>query len=127
MADRKDRSGISGDIIIDGNLRSPSFKYTVGYVVQDDMFSETLTVRENLLFSANLRLPETLSALEKLKRVSSIIVDLDLQSCADTLIGSSLSRGISGGEKKRTSIGMELILSPNILFLDEPTTGKKEK
>ena len=125
LAHRKDPSGISGDIMVDGSLRSPSFKYTVGYVVQDDMFSETLTIRENLLFSANLRLPKTLSALEKSKRVSSIIVELGLQSCADTRMGTPLSRGVSGGEKKRTSIGMELILSPKILFLDEPTTGKK--
>jgi ATP-binding cassette, subfamily G (WHITE), member 2 len=124
LADRKDPSGISGHIMFDGNLRSSSYKYAVGYVVQDDMFSETLTVRENLLFSANLRLPKTLNSVEKSERVSSIISELGLQSCADTRMGTSLLRGVSGGEKKRTSIGMELILSPKILFLDEPTTGK---
>lgn len=105
-------------------LRQPSFKYTVGYVVQDDIYSGTLTVRENIFFSANLRLPETVSKIEKSNRVSSIITELGLESCADTYMGTELSRGVSGGERKRTSIGMELILSPKILFLDEPTTGK---
>ena len=124
LADRKDPSGVSGNVMVDGNSRSSSYKHNVGYVVQDDIFTDTLTVRENLLFSANLRLPNSLTALEKFNRVSSIIHELGLESCADTRMGTSLSRGVSGGEKKRTSIGMELILSPKILFLDEPTTGK---
>jgi ATP-binding cassette subfamily G (WHITE) protein 2 len=75
------------------------------------------------MFSANVRLPRSLSAHERIDRVNQIIDELDLQSCVDTLIGTDFVRGVSGGEKKRTSIGMELVLSPNILFLDEPTTG----
>lgn len=90
----------------------------------EDLISGTLTVRENLLFSANIRLPRSINKTERIKRVNDIINDLDLQSCADTLIGTAFVRGVSGGEKKRTSIGMELVLSPNVLFLDEPTTGK---
>jgi ATP-binding cassette subfamily G (WHITE) protein 2 len=96
----------------------------VGYVVQEDICSETLTVRENICLSANLRLPREISLSEKDQRVSQIIDELGLESCADTRIGTESLRGISGGEKKRTCIGMELILSPKILFLDEPTTGK---
>jgi ATP-binding cassette subfamily G (WHITE) protein 2 len=88
--------------------------------------SGTLTVRENLMFSANIRLPCSLSAREKISRVNQVIDDLDLHSCIDTFIGTDLVRGVSGGEKKRTSIGMELVLSPKVLFLDEPTTGKKK-
>jgi ATP-binding cassette subfamily G (WHITE) protein 2 len=124
LADRKDRRGMSGRVLVDGLPRHPSFKYTVGYVVQEDIFSGTLTVRENLLFSANLRLPKTVSEREKNDRVSRVIADLGLESCADTRMGTELLRGVSGGEKKRTCIGMEMILSPKILFLDEPTTGK---
>ena len=75
------------------------------------------------MFSANVRLPRSLSADGRIYRVNQIIDELDLQSCVDTLIGTDFVRGVSGGEKKRTSIGMELVLSPNILFLDEPTTG----
>jgi ATP-binding cassette subfamily G (WHITE) protein 2 len=76
------------------------------------------------MFSANVRLPRSLSARKRFDRVNQIIDELDLQSCVDTFIGTDFVRGVSGGEKKRTSIGMELVLSPNILFLDEPTTGK---
>ncbi len=90
-----------------------------------DIISGTLTVRENLQFSANVRLPRSIKSTERIKRVNQVIHDLDLQSCADTLIGTDFVRGVSGGEKKRTSIGMELVLSPNVLFLDEPTTGKE--
>jgi len=92
----------------------------------EDIISGTLTVRENLMFSANIRLPHSYSAREKLARVNQIIDDLDLHSCIDTFIGTDFVRGVSGGEKKRTSIGMELVLSPKILFLDEPTTGKNK-
>jgi ATP-binding cassette subfamily G (WHITE) protein 2 len=93
-------------------------------LIIEDIISGTLTVRENLQFSANVRLPRSIKANERIERVNQVIRDLNLQSCADTLIGTDFVRGVSGGEKKRTSIGMELVLSPNILFLDEPTTGK---
>jgi ATP-binding cassette subfamily G (WHITE) protein 2 len=75
------------------------------------------------MFSANIRLPSSFSAREKLNRVNQVIDDLDLHTCIDTVIGTDFIRGASGGEKKRTSIGMELVLSPQVLFLDEPTTG----
>ncbi|TNN46873.1 ATP-binding cassette sub-family G member 2 [Liparis tanakae] len=84
----------------------------------------TLSVRENLLFSANLRLsPEHHSSTDKKNRVDAIIQDLGLTDCAGTKIGTEFLRGVSGGERKRCSIGMELITSPSLLFLDEPTTG----
>lgn len=85
---------------------------------------ETLTVRENLMFSANIRLPRSCSIQQRIERVNQVIHDLDLHSCLDTFIGTDFVRGVSGGEKKRTNIGMELVLAPKILFLDEPTTGK---
>ncbi|CAF2045084.1 unnamed protein product [Rotaria magnacalcarata] len=122
LADRKDPYGTSGCVLVDGVPRHPSYKYTVGYVVQENVFSETLTVRDNLFFSANLRLPKTLSRREKIDRVLCVIADLGLETCANTRMGTALLRGVSGGEKKRTCIGMELVLSPKILFLDEPTT-----
>ena len=95
----------------------------VGYVVQDDILSGTLTVRENLMFSANLRLSSDVSLAERENRVEKIIDELGLRSCADTRIGTEFLRGVSGGERKRTCIGMELVLQPKLLFLDEPTTG----
>ncbi|CAF1548836.1 unnamed protein product [Adineta ricciae] len=123
LADRKDRRGLSGTVLLSGQPRPSYFKYAIGYVTQDDIISETLTVRENLLFSANIRLPRSINMYERIERVDQVIHDLDLLSCANTMIGTDFVRGVSGGEKKRTSIGMELVLSPNVLFLDEPTTG----
>ncbi len=102
-----------------------SFVIDFIFFLFEDIISETLTVRENLLFSANVRLPDSIKMPERINRVKKIISDLNLESCADTLIGTDFVRGVSGGEKKRTSIGMELVLSPNIIFLDEPTTGKE--
>jgi ATP-binding cassette subfamily G (WHITE) protein 2 len=98
----------------------------IGYVVQDDIYSGTLTVRENIIFSANLRLPQSVTREERLERVDRIIEQLGLSKCADTRMGNESERGVSGGERKRTCIAMEMVLSPSILFLDEPTTGKQE-
>ncbi|CAF2615040.1 unnamed protein product [Rotaria sp. Silwood2] len=123
LADRKDSHGLTGDVLLSGRSRPAYYKYTVGYVIQDDIMSETLTVRENLMFSANIRLPRSFSARQRIERVNQVIHDLDLHSCINTFIGTDFIRGVSGGEKKRTSIGMELVLSPKVLFLDEPTTG----
>ncbi|CAF0981444.1 unnamed protein product [Rotaria sordida] len=123
LADRKDGRGLTGNVLVSGKSRPASFKDTVGYVIQDDIMSGTMTVRENLMFSANIRLPRSFSARERIERVNQVINDLDLHSCVNTYIGTDFIRGVSGGEKKRTSIGMELILSPKVLFLDEPTTG----
>ena len=99
----------------------------VGYVVQDDIFSGMLTVRENIVFSANLRLSSLMTLEERLGRVDKVIEQLGLVECKNTRMGTELQRGVSGGERKRTCIAMEMILSPRILFLDEPTTGKYEK
>lgn len=96
----------------------------IGYVIQDDIYSGTLTVRENIMFSANLRLPVTISYEKRLEKVAFVLEKLSLMKCADTRMGTEFERGVSGGERKRTCIAMEMVLSPKILFLDEPTTGK---
>ncbi|XP_064272692.1 broad substrate specificity ATP-binding cassette transporter ABCG2 isoform X1 [Passer domesticus] len=123
LAARKDPRGLSGDILINGAPQPANFKCTSGYVVQDDVVMGTLTVRENLKFSAALRLPKSVKEEEKNERVNQIIKELGLSKVADSKVGTQFSRGVSGGERKRTNIGMELITDPAILFLDEPTTG----
>ncbi|NXT71231.1 ABCG2 protein, partial [Chaetops frenatus] len=123
LAARKDPHGLSGDILINGAPQPANFKCTSGYVVQDDVVMGTLTVRENLKFSAALRLPKSVKEEEKNERVNQIIKELGLSKVADSKVGTQFSRGVSGGERKRTNIGMELITDPAILFLDEPTTG----
>jgi len=80
-----------------------------------------MTVRECLVFAAKLKLPGTLQ--QKLGRVGAILDELRLTKCQNTKIGGPLVKGVSGGERKRTSIGVELITDPNLIFLDEPTTG----
>uniref|UniRef100_A0A8C5UE88 ATP binding cassette subfamily G member 2 (Junior blood group) n=1 Tax=Malurus cyaneus samueli TaxID=2593467 RepID=A0A8C5UE88_9PASS len=123
LAARKDPHGLSGDILINGAPQPANFKCTTGYVVQDDVVMGTLTVRENLKFSAALRLPKSVKEQEKNERVNQIIKELGLSKVADSKVGTQFTRGVSGGERKRTNIGMELITDPAILFLDEPTTG----
>ncbi|XP_029993350.1 broad substrate specificity ATP-binding cassette transporter ABCG2b [Sphaeramia orbicularis] len=125
IAGRKDPAGLrEGKVLVDGKVVTSDLRLMSAYVVQDDIMMGTLTVRENLLFSANLRLnPKNYSSSEKRKRVDDIIQDLGLTDCTHTKIGTEFLRGVSGGERKRCSIGMELITSPSLLFLDEPTTG----
>ena len=80
-----------------------------------------MTVRECLEFAAKLKLPGTYAS--KIARVNLLISELKLHKCASTKIGGPLVKGVSGGERKRTSIGVELITDPSLVFLDEPTTG----
>lgn len=83
-----------------------------------------LTVEESLLYSARLRLPSSLPDAEKKAVVDRVIDLLGLQSCRRGMVGGRGSvRGVSGGERRRTSVGMELVTSPSLLFLDEPTSG----
>ncbi|XP_015244997.1 PREDICTED: ATP-binding cassette sub-family G member 2-like [Cyprinodon variegatus] len=125
IAGRKDPAGLrQGTVQVNGKTVTSELRLSSAYVVQDDILMGTLTVRENLLFSANLRLNRKhYSSADKQKLVNSIIQDLGLVDCADTKIGTEFLRGVSGGERKRCSIGMELVTSPSLLFLDEPTTG----
>ncbi|XP_055898082.1 broad substrate specificity ATP-binding cassette transporter ABCG2-like isoform X2 [Biomphalaria glabrata] len=123
LAGRKDNQRISGQLLLNGKPVPTNFKCMVGYVVQDDVVMGTLSVRENLTFSAALRLRASIKAAERKERINKVIKELGLEKCADTKVGNDFIRGVSGGERKRCNIGMELIISPQVLFLDEPTTG----
>lgn len=91
----------------------------VGFVPQDDTMMRELTVRENITFSARVRLPRHGWTDEDIERhVDAVIEVLGLRECADTL-----SDHVSGGQRKRTNIGMELAMAPAAIFLDEPTSG----
>uniref|UniRef100_A0A672LFG2 ATP-binding cassette, sub-family G (WHITE), member 2c n=1 Tax=Sinocyclocheilus grahami TaxID=75366 RepID=A0A672LFG2_SINGR len=110
--------------LTDPKLLNGSMYCFTSIVAINDILMGTLTVRENLAFSANLCLSrKEYSSADKKMRVDSVIQELGLKDCADTKIRTMFLRGVSGGEKKRCSIGMELITSPSLLFLDEPTTG----
>ena len=84
------------------------------------------TVEEVLKHSAHMRLPVSWSDSEKMKLVDDILVLLKLDHIRDSVIGDETNRGISGGERKRVNIGIELVADPSILFLDEPTSYVKQ-
>ncbi|KAJ3104803.1 ATP-binding cassette sub- G member 1 [Phlyctochytrium planicorne] len=115
---------VSGDILVNGEpVTGKGIKQISGFVFQDDVILSTMTVREAITMSATLRLPDSISQDEKNKRVDAIIRDLNLTKCADTIIGDAAIKGVSGGERKRCSMAMEMVTNPKVLFLDEPTSG----
>jgi ABC-type lipoprotein export system ATPase subunit len=95
----------------------------IGYVDQLDVLPSMLTVEEALMFAADLRLPDWVTAEQKRAKVFDVMKQLGILDIKDTRIGSSERRGISGGEQRRVSIGLELVANPDILVLDEPTSG----
>lgn len=119
LAGSSPTSALSGHILLNGSpLTSFSkFRRLSAYVTQDDALFPHLTVRESLSFSARLRLPAS-SAPELDTRVQSILKELSLGQVTDSRIGS-----LSGGERRRVSIGSELVHDPQVLLLDEPTSG----
>ncbi|CAN6220847.1 unnamed protein product [Urochloa humidicola] len=115
--------GIKGQITYNDTPHSPSLKRRIGFVTQDDVLFPQLTVEETLVFAAFLRLPARMSKQQKRDRVDAIIAELNLERCRHTKIGGTFVRGVSGGERKRTSIGYEILVDPSLLLLDEPTSG----
>ncbi|XP_057466968.1 ABC transporter G family member 14-like [Actinidia eriantha] len=114
---------LSGKITYNGQPFSGSIKRRTGFVAQYDVLYPHLTVTETLLFTALLRLPSSLAKDEKVQHVERVITELGLTRCRNSMIGGPLFRGISGGEKKRVSIGQEMLINPSLLLLDEPTSG----
>ncbi|KAI8847582.1 hypothetical protein BC829DRAFT_490653 [Chytridium lagenaria] len=113
-----------GELRINGvTTEMQKFKKIIGYVPQDDIMLRELTVRENIMYSARVRLPSSWSSAKVAEHVDHIIEALNLQHVANSQIGDEFSRGISGGQRKRVNVGMELAAAPLSLFLDEPTTG----
>jgi ABC-type multidrug transport system ATPase subunit len=109
------------DVYLDGVKIDPTDqeqRRLFGYVSQEDSLHEMSTPRESLFFSAKLRLPKSMSDDEISNLVEQSLTDLGLLTAADTIIGGGLKKGISGGEKRRVSIGLELVASPSIIFLD---------
>ncbi|KAG8370990.1 hypothetical protein BUALT_Bualt13G0040600 [Buddleja alternifolia] len=123
LAGRLSRNVImTGNILLNGKKRSMDYG-VIAYVTQEDILLGTLTVRETLTYSANLRLPSSMTKQEVKATIEETISELGLQDCADRRIGTWQSRGVSAGEKKRVSIAVEILIRPRILLLDEPTSG----
>jgi len=114
---------LSGSILANEAPYGEAFLHDSAYVLQDDILFANLTVRETLMIAARLRLPESMEASEKEARAEGVISELGLTKVRDSFIGSEFQRGVSGGEKKRVNVGIELVCNPSVIFLDEPTTG----
>jgi ABC-type multidrug transport system ATPase subunit len=93
------------------------------YVTQEDVLIGSLTVWESVMYSAALRLPAGTTKEEKRGLVERTIGEMGLSGCQHTRVGSFFVRGLSGGEKRRLSIALQILTRPRLLFLDEPTTG----
>eukprot|EP00347_Sterkiella_histriomuscorum_P018132 403346668 len=122
------RLALSPGAVVEGEVRCNNrlcgvtdFGKMGAFVQQDDVLIETMTPRESFIFAARLR--TSLDEFNILVKVEQIIQRLGIGQCADTRIGGVMLKGISGGERKRTSIGYELITDPSLVLLDEPTSG----
>ncbi len=114
-----------GEILINGyniHSRPDKIKGVIGYVAQDDLLIEELTVFENLYYNAKLCFAHFTDA-EITNRVLQVLENLGLETRKDLKVGSVLDKKISGGQRKRLNIALELIREPAVLFLDEPTSG----
>ncbi|CAF1379057.1 unnamed protein product [Adineta steineri] len=111
-------NGVTGNIWLNHQRYEKSMKRILAYVLQEDIFFENLTVKQQLTCTALLRLPNSLTRKDKLAQVEQVIEQLHLQTCANTPILL-----ISGGQKRRVNIGTELLTNPSVIFLDEPTSG----
>ena len=105
-----------------GGMENEGVKDLIGYVPQDDLLIEELTVYQNLYYTAKLCFA-SLSEEEIEERVMRTLRDLDLEGAKDLKVGSAINKFISGGQRKRLNIALELIREPLVLFLDEPTSG----
>ncbi|MBQ0074839.1 MAG: ATP-binding cassette domain-containing protein [Prevotella sp.] len=113
----------SGSITINGHsIDEPEAKALVGFVPQDDLLIEELTVYQNLYYTAKLCF-EGMTEEEIDQRVMRTLKDLGLEQAKDLKVGSPINKYISGGQRKRLNIALELIREPAVLFLDEPTSG----
>lgn len=126
------RASSHGRLTIESDIRLNNFavdptklsvRKKIAFVAQDDSLQVTATPREAIRFSAKLRLPRSTTEGQLDKLTDRMLEELGLTKCADTIVGGALVKGISGGERKRTSVGVELVVKPTLIFLDEPTSG----
>lgn len=124
LADRKfNRSSLFETGKIQYNNDEDLTRIRNAYVIQQDILIPTLTCRETLMYAAEFKLPKLTSKKERCALVHELILELGLKECADTIVGDNHRKGLSGGEKRRLSVALQLVSNPAVLFLDEPTTG----
>ena len=115
---------VQGEVRLNGWIASPKqLRAISSFVMQENILPGTSTVWEYFMFNAMLRMPQQMKREYKRQRVFEIIQQLGLTKVAMSLIGDEFVRGLSGGEKRRLSIGVEILICPPVLFLDEPLSG----
>ena len=120
----KQFASLDGKVFVNGEPRNDSaFRALSAYVLQDDKFFPHLTVYETLMIAAHFYLPSSYSQDQKEELLRTVIAVLGLEKAKHTIIGDEKVRGVSGGERRRASIAVQLITNPAVLFLDEPTSG----
>ncbi|MEW5308615.1 MAG: hypothetical protein WDW38_000559 [Sanguina aurantia] len=124
LAGRKNAGKLEGSVLFAGQKASTAFlrRYT-GYVEQFDTLLGILSVEEMLMYTAELKRSMSEPLSSKKAAVDELMKKLALEVCRNVKIGSSMAKGISGGQAKRVNIGIALITNPRVLFLDEPTSG----
>ena len=118
-----------GEILLNGQplyQNLDTLKRYVSYIPQDDAFDEHLTIGENLQFAAAIRSPH-LSRRDRTRRLEGKLIELGLSERRDSIVGSPVKKTLSGGERKRLNIGLDMIGSADIYLFDEPTSGLSSK
>ena len=118
-----------GEILLNGQslyTQLDELKRFISYIPQDDAFDEHLTIEENLEFAAAIRSPH-LSSRDRTRRIEGKLVELGLSERRDSVVGSPVQKRLSGGERKRLNIGLDMISSADVFLFDEPTSGLSSK
>src|SRR5213079_593997 len=119
----------SGEVILNGQSLYPNLdmlKRYISYMPQEDAFDEQLTIGENLLFAASIRSPH-LSRRDRTRRLDAKLIELGLGERRDAVVGSPEKKLLSGGERKRLNIGLDMIGMSDVYLFDEPTSGLSSK
>lgn len=125
LSGRASYGRVDGHLLVSGHQADDLrfLRNVTGFVPQDDVLHGELTVQENIRFQAALRLPARTSDVQVDASVRQVVTDLNLASIISSRVGTPERRGVSGGQRKRVSIAMELVSKPLLLFADEPTSG----
>ena len=118
-----------GEVLLNGQSLYgdlDALKHFIAYIPQDDAFDDHLTIEENLEFAAAIRSPH-LSRRDRTRRIEGKLVELGLSERRDSVVGSPVKKRLSGGERKRLNIGLDMISSADVFLFDEPTSGLSSK